>query len=73
MMKKLELPSGAGGVFLFGTAESIAEQERILYGRHAFYVAYCEARGWPTDGAKLTMEQILEIRSQDGWKNPVQG
>jgi len=28
MMKKLELPSGAGGVFLFGTEAEIAEQER---------------------------------------------
>lgn len=72
MMKKLELPSGAGGVFLFGTEAEIAEQERVLYGRHAFMVGYCSSRGWPTDGAQLSIEQVLEIRSQDGWKNPVQ-
>lgn len=67
---KYELPGGAGTVFLRGTPEEVAEQKRVLQGRHAFVVSYSKARGWPTEG-DLSMDQILEIRAQEGWKNPV--
>lgn len=69
-MKTLNLPGGAGTVALTGTAEQNAETERVLMARHKFSVAYCESKGWPTDGAQLTIEQILEIRAQPSWKTP---
>jgi hypothetical protein len=34
--------------------------------RAAFAEKYCAERGWDRDG--LTIKQIMEIRSQDGWK-----
>jgi hypothetical protein len=40
----------------------------LLVTRHAFFLDYCRERGWTADG--LSLEQILEIRAQDGWKNP---
>lgn len=45
------------------------EQELILRGRDNFVKAYCAEKGWGTLES-LTIPQIMEIRSQDGWKNP---
>lgn len=69
-MKPLKLPGGAGTVLLTGSPQENAEAERVLMARYKFTVDYCKARGWPEDGAKLSIEQILEIRDQPGWKNP---
>jgi len=44
------------------------EQENILQGRHDFVKAYCDEHN--LDMENLSFEQILEIRKQDGWKNP---
>jgi len=47
------------------------DQENYLQARGTFAKAYCEKQGWPADIKELTINQILEIRGQDGWKNPV--
>ena len=44
------------------------ETEKVLLARDAFIDKYCAEKGWTK--ATLTMQQILEIRAQDGWKNP---
>lgn len=67
--KTLKLPGG-GTVLLSGSLEEITEQERVIFARHQFSVDYCRARGWPEDVASLKLGQILEIRKQEGWKNP---
>lgn len=40
----------------------------IIIKRAIFNAKYCEKKGW--DITNLTWEQIMEIRSQEGWKNP---
>jgi hypothetical protein len=40
-----------------------------LEARAAFVSEYCRAKGWPEDPDALTMQQVYEIRAQDGWKN----
>ena len=65
----LKLPGGAGTVVLTGNAEQNAETERLLLARHEFAMDYCKQRGWPEDAAELTIDQILEIRAQPGWKD----
>ena len=40
----------------------------IITGRHNFSIEYCKNKGW--DFENLSIEQILEIRQQDGWKEP---
>lgn len=35
--------------------------------RHEFVREYCSERGW--DRAALTVNQIMEIRAQPGWKD----
>ena len=42
--------------------------EKVMLARDAFIDKYCADKGWTK--ASLTIEQILEIRAQDGWKNP---
>jgi len=47
-----------------------AEKE-FFKNRAAFAMEYCEKQGWPPNPAELEISQILEIRDQDGWKNPM--
>lgn len=63
--QNIQLP---GGGTIFGVTD---EQARILTGRRAFVERYCGEHGW--DMLNLTIEQLLEVRSQPKWKNPVQG
>ena len=41
---------------------------RVVKARNLFVYAYCAERKWDRDN--LGIEQILEIREQDGWKHP---
>jgi hypothetical protein len=69
-VKKLTLPDGTEVTHNMDDADA-AEAQRIVNGRHAFAVAYCMSKAWPYENlGKLSIEQILEIRAQDGWKNP---
>jgi len=54
-----------GGVTLTGGSQ---EQHDFLRMRGEFAAAYCEHRGWKIES--LTIQQVMEIRSQPGWKNP---
>lgn len=56
-----------GGMKIMGASE---DDKRVLRGRDAFVQAYCAAKGWPVNPSELSWDQIMEIRSQDGWKNP---
>ena len=47
------------------------ELDDLIKARHAFVVRYCTQMGWPTEAERLTIAQVLQIRAQDGWKNPV--
>ena len=47
------------------TQEQIQE---IINRRHSIVVAYCEKMGLEANPEKLTIEQIMEIRSQKEWK-----
>jgi hypothetical protein len=44
------------------------QQQEIINKRHEIVLAYCKEKGWEADPAKMTMEQIMEIRSQKNWK-----
>jgi hypothetical protein len=44
------------------------EAQEVINRRQEIVVAYCEKMGWGTDYSKLTMDQIMEIRSQENWK-----
>lgn len=69
-MKTVQLPGIEGSVVLLGTDEENREAERIFAARYAFSQRYCAEKGWPLDPGDLGLEQILEIRTQPGWKNP---
>ena len=42
----------------------------VLAGRAKFAEEYCKKKGWPTEIEKLSIDQLLEVRAQPGWKNP---
>jgi hypothetical protein len=63
----VQLPGDAGT--LFAPNGDAREIQRIVDTRHAFGVQYCKAKGWSTNPAELSFEQIFEIRAQPGWKN----
>ena len=65
-------PPGLPPVFVPGATQKQTDHiQRVLEARHAFVTEYCKTRGWPDNVECLTIAQILEIREQDGWKNPV--
>lgn len=53
-----------------GNAVLITRPEAVepLLARHRFSQAYAAERGWDIDN--ITIEQVMEIRSQPGWQNP---
>jgi hypothetical protein len=47
------------------------EKEKLsemIERRNNFSVNYCKEKGWTTILENLTIEQIMEIRQQQGWK-----
>jgi hypothetical protein len=42
----------------------------LLQARDKFYKEYCQKKGWSTNPGDLSLNQVMEIRSQEDWKNP---
>jgi hypothetical protein len=66
-------PFGAGVAFVGDPSQRDGIQRKID-ARGAFVIKYAREQGWigadeTIDPAKLSIEQILEVRAQDGWKN----
>lgn len=48
-----------------------SEQEKVnemIKRRNDFSINYCKEKGWTTVIEELSIEQIMEIRQQQGWK-----
>lgn len=59
-----------GGAVAFAPAGDAEAAQRVVDARHEFVVGYCQEKGWPHDDLEsLSWEQIIEIRSQQGWKD----
>ena len=67
-MQSTKISVGGGAVHVVGSLAP--EQEELLRKRAAFVETYCAAKGWSSDASNLSMDQLLEIRDQPGWKNP---
>jgi hypothetical protein len=65
MAEKSEVFVGVGGIVLHVPASQLP----TLKARDAFVRKYCAERGW--DPEHISIEQLLDIREQEGWKNPV--
>lgn len=48
--------------------EDFINRDSILSARDRFIKSYCKERGW--DLKDLTLSQVMDIRKQEGWKNP---
>jgi hypothetical protein len=75
-MKEVKLP-GVGSVFHPGTDEEVDEAQKLLTARMEFTIKYCQEKGWPVPGdpdfeKRISFDQVLEIRQQPGWKDPLQ-
>ncbi len=71
-MRKIKLPGSSGGMgFIHTGSDKDAEGiEQALNARHAFALKYAKEKGWGGKVAELSLDQIMEIRRQEGWKNP---
>jgi len=56
----------AGGMTLIGGSPAFVA---AIARRDSFIRQYAEEKGW--DVNNLTFPQVLEIRKQEGWKNPL--
>lgn len=45
------------------------QSNEIIKRRHEIVLAYCKEKGWDSDLSKLSLNQIMEIRSQQNWKD----
>lgn len=68
-MGRIDLPGGGTAIHLGGSEETALAQ-RLINARHAFVIAYCKSKGWSEVAKELSFDQIMEIREQEGWKNP---
>jgi hypothetical protein len=49
--------------------KTVDQVEEIIKKRAKIVYDYCVLKGWPLNPNDLTIEQIMEIRSLDDWKN----
>jgi len=45
------------------------EIKLIIEKRNEIVIKYCKEKGWPLDPGNLTIDQVMEIRSLEEWKN----
>jgi len=68
-MPEVKLPFGMKA-FHVGSDEEARRIEDLARKRVAFATDYMVEKGWGTNPDLLSIEQILEIRAQPGWKEP---
>lgn len=68
-MEMYEMPGGIGRIMLTGTPEENEKHKKLVEGRHKFSQEYIKKKGWGQPDT-LSIPQIMEIREQEGWKNP---
>jgi len=66
-MGKIEIPFGDGNILSFDCDE---ESKRFFAARTAFVLKYMKEHGLGDDVTELSLEQLFEVREQEGWKNP---
>lgn len=67
-MVNIDVPGVGSAVYSGSDAE---RAQSIVNARHKLSLQYAEDKGWGSDLTKLTIPQILEIREQAGWKDPL--
>jgi len=45
------------------------QSNEIIKRRHEIVLAYCKEKGWDSDPSKISLNQIMEIRGQQNWKD----
>jgi len=69
--RTIEQPDSLGTGIMFGTKSEADKTQSLLDARYTFVQQYCREHGWSERTEDLSLNQIMEIRQQDGWKNPV--
>lgn len=69
MAKFIKTPQDGPVVLHTGSDEEAEAVQAKLDRRHEFIVKFCGEKGWPTNPKELTIEQIMEIRNQPGWRD----
>ena len=67
-MPVVKIPGGLGVAITTGTQADADDLKATLEGRHTFIQKYCQEQGW--DSTNLSMDQVMQIRQQEGWKEP---
>ncbi len=45
------------------------QAKEVIRRRHQIVLDYCKTKGWDADTAKLSIQQVMEIRGQQSWKD----
>lgn len=69
MSNVVKIPGTDQAFVVLGSEKAADTIRSVIEQRQAFNESYMASRGWGTRVEDLTIDQILEIRSQPGWKN----
>lgn len=64
-VKTIKLPNSDQAVIV--DSDQADHVEKMFKARHEFTMKYMAEKGWGDNIEDLSIEQILEIRDQDGW------
>jgi Arc/MetJ family transcription regulator len=62
---------GINAKVVAGGLDGMVDRDEFLSARRDFSKKYAAEQGWGDDLEKLSMDQIMEIRTQEGWKDPL--
>lgn len=59
-----------------GGKDEAAKMEGFMAARHQAILTICKEKGWISsdeefDSSKMSMEQLMEVRQDPRWKNPL--
>lgn len=70
MARRIKIP-GLGYAIHMGTDKEADRHQAIIAARHAFTLTYMKEQGWGENIEDLSITQVLEIREQPGWGDPL--
>jgi hypothetical protein len=68
-MPEVKLPFGLRTFTLCSDEEALAFAE-LARKRAEFALAYMKEKGWGSNPDTISIEELMEIRDQPGWKDP---
>lgn len=71
MARRIKIPGTDHCAIHMGSAKEADRHEAIIRARHEFCLQWMKERGLGENVEDLTFEQVLDIREEPGWQDPL--